>query len=505
MSGKSTTSKENMGWLDDIGLSGPMQTGMDHDEIPGFVNASVFGRFSLDDLDFGDDLTKGRIDFDDEYLLKSPSPGSIAVSEGSVAKVRSRESYPERDSSGGYYHPPHGSVKSVESRATSYSGEKSKEPRETIRRQMPAVGRAIQERVFEGLEEVAGELNMDSKLLDSAKSFMDKAPTKWKLFEEQRKSSAINRRQSVRNHQASLENQMAMESQAALPREAAPAVRPRPAGRAGRKAGIDKRTGTGRRVSPIAVILIMLLIVRLAAFLFQANTHHINITHTEPDPKPGGTFLIGGGNDNKDEQIPDEIADAWTDLYNEVEQWRTDNPYVSWMDLSSDETVSLMQEAGWENAEIVESEAGPVVEAGSEQEHSTAYVSIDSESLGLSFYWDTQDEQPEDEVEAAWENLLPENSYIYPGMQVAESGITEDMLQAIKDYGEKDNYGTIKESSISVNGLYISLFDDENYGWDLYISGDGGTISFHTDEEEKTIQSIFVTGEENTWFDENDI
>ena len=61
MSGKSTTSKENMGWLDDIGLSGPMQTGMDHDEIPGFVNASVFGRFSLDDLDFGDDLTKGQI------------------------------------------------------------------------------------------------------------------------------------------------------------------------------------------------------------------------------------------------------------------------------------------------------------------------------------------------------------------------------------------------------------------------------------------------------------
>ena len=86
MSGKNTALGEYGGWLDDIGLSGPIQNNLDYDEIPGFVNSNVFGRFSLDDLDFGDDLTKGRIDFDDEYLLKSPSPGSITLSESSIVK-----------------------------------------------------------------------------------------------------------------------------------------------------------------------------------------------------------------------------------------------------------------------------------------------------------------------------------------------------------------------------------------------------------------------------------
>ena len=92
MSGKNTALGEYGGWLDDIGLSGPIQNNLDYDEIPGFVNASVFGRFSLDDLDFGDDLTKGRIDFDDEYLLKSPSPGSITLSESSIVKAETRDS-----------------------------------------------------------------------------------------------------------------------------------------------------------------------------------------------------------------------------------------------------------------------------------------------------------------------------------------------------------------------------------------------------------------------------
>ena len=220
MSGKNTALGEYGGWLDDIGLSGPIQNNLDYDEIPGFVNSNVFGRFSLDDLDFGDDLTKGRIDFDDEYLLKSPSPGSITLSESSIVKAETRDSYPKRDSSGGYYHPPHGSAKTAERRVPSYA-DTPKKTHESIIRQMPTVGRTIQERVFEGLEEVAGDLNANSKFLESAKSFMDKAPTKWKLFEEQRRSSAIDRKQSVRNHQVSPESVTVTETQAALAREAA--------------------------------------------------------------------------------------------------------------------------------------------------------------------------------------------------------------------------------------------------------------------------------------------
>ena len=321
MSGKSTISDEYSGWLNNIGLSGSIQNNMDYDEIPGFVNASVFGRFSLDDLDFGDDLTKGRIDFDDEYLLKSPSPGSVAFSESSIAKAETRDSYPKRDSSGGYYHPPHGSVKAAERRVPSYA-DTPKKTHESIIRQMPTVGRTIQERVFEGLEEVAGDLSADSKFLESAKNFMDKAPTKWKLFEEQRRSSAIDRKQSVRNHQVSPESVTVTETQAALAREAAPAVKPRPAGKPGRSAGAGRNTGIGRRVSPIAVILIMLLIMRLVVSLFQASAHHINITHTDPDPKPGGTILIGGGDDDKKDEMPEEIADEFSELFNDIELWR---------------------------------------------------------------------------------------------------------------------------------------------------------------------------------------
>ena len=204
MSEKGTALNENAGWLNDIGFTGLIQNSMDYDEIPGFVNSGVFGRFSLDDLDFGDDLTKGRIDFDDEYLLKSPASGTTSFSQSSIAKAEPRDSYPKRDSSGGYYHPPHGSAKTAERRVPSYA-DTPKKTHESVIRQMPTVGRTIQERVFEGLEEVAGDLSANSKFLESAKSFMDKAPTKWKLFEEQRRSSAIDRKQSVRNHQVSAE------------------------------------------------------------------------------------------------------------------------------------------------------------------------------------------------------------------------------------------------------------------------------------------------------------
>ena len=501
MSGKSTISDEYSGWLNNIGLSGSIQNNMDYDEIPGFVNASVFGRFSLDDLDFGDDLTKGRIDFDDEYLLKSPSPGSVAFSESSIAKAETRDSYPKRDSSGGYYHPPHGSVKAAERRVPSYA-DTPKKTHESIIRQMPTVGRTIQERVFEGLEEVAGDLSADSKFLESAKNFMDKAPTKWKLFEEQRRSSAIDRKQSVRNHQVSPESVTVTETQAALAREAAPAVKPRPAGKPGRSAGAGRNTGIGRRVSPIAVIFIMLLIVRLVAFLFQASTHHINITHTEPDPKPGGTILIGGGDDDKKDEMPEEIADEFSKLFNDIEIWRSDNPYLPWMGLSAEETAALMKEAGWANAEVTENDEVTEVEAELIQEHSEAYIHVDSESIGTSFYWNTpeySDGQAEDEIQAAWGNLLPEDSGIYPGMQLSELRITDEMLQALRDCGEKDNYGDIEESSLSVNGLFIALFESENE-WSLYINGDDTYIQLQTDSEGKYLASVYISGETNTWF-----
>ena len=501
MAGKSTASSEYGRWLDDIGLSGPIQNNMDYDEIPGFVNASVFGRFSLDDLDFGDDLTKGRIDFDDEYLLKSPSPGSVAFSESSIAKTETRDSYPKRDSSGGYYHPPHGSVKAAERRVPSYA-DTPKKTHESIIRQMPTVGRTIQERVFEGLEEVAGDLSSNSKFLESAKNFMDKAPTKWKLFEEQRKSSAIDRKQSVRNHQVSPESVTVTETQAALAREAAPAVKPRPASQPGRLAGAGRNTGIGRRVSPIAVILIMLLIVRLVAFLFQANMHHINITHTDPDPKPGGTILIGGGDDDKKDEMPEEIADEFSELFNDIELWRSDNPYLPWMGLSAEETAALMKEAGWANAEVTENDEVTGVKAELVQEHSEAYIHVDSKSIGTSFDWNTpeySDGQAEDEIQAAWGNLFPEDSGIYPGMQLSELRITDEMLQAIRDCGEKNNYGDIEESSLSVNGLFIALFESENE-WSLNINRDDTYIQLQTDMEEKYLASVYISGEPNTWF-----
>ena len=502
MSGKSTASNEYAGWLNDIGLTGPIQNSMDYDEIPGFVNSNVFGRFSLDDLDFGDDLTKGRIDFDDEYLLKSPSLSSVSLSGSSIAKAETTDSYPKRDSSGGYYHPPHGSAKTAERRVPSYA-DMPKKTHESIIRQMPTVGRTIQERVFEGLEEVAGDLSSNSKFLESAKSFMDKAPTKWKLFEEQRRSSAIDRKQSVRNHQVSPESVTITETQAALAREAAPAVKPQKARQPGRTAGAGRNTGMGRRVSPIAVILIMLLIVRLAAFLFQATTHHVDITHTEPNPKPGGTIIIGGGDDNKTDEMPDEIADEFSELFNDIELWRSDNSYMPWMGLSAEETAALMKEAGWANAEVTENDDVTKAEAELVQEHSEAYILVDSESLGLSFYWDMSeltDEQAEEEINAAWGNLLPDDSGIYPGTQLAELRITDEMLQAVRDFGEKNNYGDIEESSLSVNGLFIALFENEN-GWSLYINGDDAYIQFHTDSGEKYLASVYISGETNTWFD----
>ncbi|MBR3172075.1 MAG: hypothetical protein IKF22_12660 [Lachnospiraceae bacterium] len=500
MSGKSTVSNEYGGWLNDIGLSGPIQNNMDHDEIPGFVNSSVFGRFSLDDLDFGDDLTKGRIDFDDEYLLKSPSPSSISLPESSPAKAEPSDSYPKRDSSGGYYHPPHGSAKAAESRVTSYAAEAPKESYESIRRQMPKVGRAIQERVFEGLEEVAGDLNMDSKLLDSAKSFIDKAPTKWKLFEEQRKSSAMDRKQSVRSHQAFSERQAAMESQAVLPRKA-PDVKPGLARKAGSRSAAGS-TGAGRRFRPLAAILIMLLIMRIVTSIFQATTHHIEITHTEPDPKPNGPVLIGGTDDNNNNQIPDAVAEEFTVLFNDIELWRSENTLIPWMDLSAEETAACLEEAGWVNVDITENDDGTSVEAEYVQDHSDAYVLVDGESIGTSFYWEPSeytDEQVEEEIKAAWENLFPEDSGIYPGMRLSELRITDEMLQAIRDCGEKNSYGAIEESSLSVNGLFIALFDNED-GWSLYINGDDTYIQFHTDNEEKYLTRVYISGEANTWF-----
>ena len=500
MSGKSTVSNEYGGWLNDIGLSGPIRNNMDYDEIPGFVDSSVFGRFSLDDLDFGDDLTKGRIDFDDEYLLKSPALSSISLSENKAAKAETRDSYPKRDSSGGYYHPPRGSSRAAENRAASYE-DTSRKTHEPARRQMPTVARTIQENVFAGLEEVAGELNVDSKLLDNAKSFLDKAPTKWKLLQEQRKSSAIDRKQSVRNHHASAESMAAMENQSVLPREA-PNVKPRQARQAGRRNVAGRSTGIGRRFSPIVVIFIMLLIMRLVAFIFQTTTHHVNITHTDPDPKPNGPVLIGGGNDNNDNQIPDAVAEEFSDIFNDIELWRSDNPLIPWMGLSAEETAVLMKEAGWTNAEITENDDESAVEADLDLEHSEAYIYVDEESLGTTFHWDTSensDEQAEDEIKAAWGNLFPEDSGIYPGMSLSELRITDEMLQVIRDCGEKDNYGDIEESSLYVDGLFIALFENE-YNWSLYINGDDTYIEFRTDDEGKYLESVYISGETNTWF-----
>jgi hypothetical protein len=294
-----------------------------------------------------------------------------------------------------------------------------------------------------------------------------------------------------------------MESQAALPREAAPAVKPRQARQPRRTAGAGRNTGIGRRVSPIAVILIMLLIVRLVAFLFQASMHHVDITHTEPDPKPGGTIFIGGGDDDTKDEMPEEIADEFSELFNDIELWRSDNPYLPWMGLSAEETAALMKEAGWANAEVTEHDEVTGVEAELVQEHSEAYIHVDSESIGTSFYWNTpeySDGQAEDEIQAAWGNLFPEDSGIYPGMQLSELRITDEMLQAIRDCGEKNNYGDIEESSLSVNGLFIALFDSENE-WSLYINGDDTYIQLHTDSEEKYLASVYISGETNTWFE----
>ena len=246
----------------------------------------------------------------------------------------------------------------------------------------------------------------------------------------------------------------------------------------------------------------MLLIMRLVVSLFQASAHHINITHTEPDPKPGGTILIGGGDDDKKDEMPEEIADEFSELFNDIELWRSDNPYLPWMGLSAEETAALMQEAGWANAEVTENDELTGVEADLVQEHSEAYIHVDSESVGSSFYWNTpeySDGQAEDEIQAAWGNLFPEDSGIYPGMQLSELRITDEMLQAIRDCGEKDNYGDIEESSLSVNGLFIALFDSENE-WSLYINGDDTYIQLQTDSEGKYLASVYISGETNTWF-----
>ena len=67
------------------------------------------------------------------------------------------------------------------------------------------------------------------------------------------------------------------------------------------------------------------------------------------------------------------------------------------------------------------------------------------------------------------------------------------------DCGEKDNYGDIEESSLSVNGLFIALFESENE-WSLYINGDDTHIRLETDMEEKYLASVYISGEPNTWF-----
>ena len=151
---------------------------------------------------------------------------------------------------------------------------------------------------------------------------------------------------------------------------------------------------------------------------------------------------------------------------------------------------------------ITENDDGTSVEAEYVQDHSDAYVLVDGESIGTSFYWEPSeytDEQAEEEIKAAWENLFPEDSGIYPGMRLSELRITDEMLQAIRDCGEKNSYGAIEESSLSVNGLFIALFDNED-GWSLYINGDDTYIQFHTDNEEKYLTRVYISGEANTWF-----
>ena len=83
---------------------------------------------------------------------------------------------------------------------------------------------------------------------------------------------------------------------------------------------------------------------------------------------------------------------------------------------------------------------------------------------------------------------------------IATRMTTDEMLPALRDCGEKDNYGDIEESSLSVNGLFIALFDSENE-WSLYINGDDTYIQLHTDSEEKYLSSVYISGEANTWFE----
>ena len=196
------------------------------------------------------------------------------------------------------------------------------------------------------------------------------------------------------------------------------------------------------------------------------------------------------------------MAEEFTVLFNDIELWRSENTLIPWMDLSAEETAACLEEAGWVNVDITENDDGTSVEAEYVQDHSDAYVLVDGESIGTSFYWEPSeytDEQAEEEIKAAWENLFPEDSGIYPGMRLSELRITDEMLQAIRDCGEKNSYGAIEESSLSVNGLFIALFDNED-GWSLYINGDDTYIQFHTDNEEKYLTRVYISGEANTWF-----
>ena len=202
MSDKDTASKEYASWLDGIGLSGPISSEYHHDEIPGIINSSVLGKFSLDDLDFGDDMTKGRIDFDDEYLLKSSDIGRGTLSgydlgsagavqtahdhedlrsearsrlEARAESVRMRTDYPERDSQGGYYHPAYGP------RPAAKAARREESPKDSIfdfmgskKRQMPECSQSVQETVFSGIRGAADRIGLNS---DGVKNYIDKAPT----------------------------------------------------------------------------------------------------------------------------------------------------------------------------------------------------------------------------------------------------------------------------------------------------------------------------------------
>ena len=468
MSDKTSASYEFEQWMNNIGLSGPVQGHMEFDEIPGFVNSNVFGRFSLDDLDFGDDLTKGKIDFDDEYLLMSASFDSGKASRGSETNVHGsstgdehhthsapravRDNYPKRDSSGGYYHPPYSTQKSA---ARAVSEEKNAPAQGTYGaavRQMPKDGRSIQENVFGEIEGLARELNIDSKFIDRAKTFMDKAPTRRKLREEEKKAA--------------------------------------------RTSGTAKRGGAGVRIRPFAVLIILFIILRVISSVYQATTNHIEVP-TPPAPT-GGPVIIGGK--NEESTMPGDISDAWHVVFNELGEWRSNNPRVSLMDLSCEELKDFLEETGWHDVTITEDDDVRIVEAFNQQENSLATGSINSESVTLSVTWISDDKMPEEEIKTAWEQMLPDDAGIYPGMPVESTMISEEMLQAVRDYGAQDDYGSIHESWVTADGLFISLFEYEDSGWDLYLNGENTYIQIHSDDENKYIYSMAVEGESNPRF-----